>query len=314
LCRHVSGRKNNDMKKIFVFVMMFFLLNEAHAQTPVIKITGTKFPFQIMQQWIDVYRQSHPGVTFELSKTISPDSAEIFIAAHAFRRGELKDNQVLISLNRYAQLPIVNSNRSDLKKLQQKGFTKGDLQKIYFSQDETNSFHVYRRDKNVCASRSFAENVTGKQLDVAGELVNGDDRALSNAVKYDVNGISYNNLSLIYNLKTRKVADSIAIIPIDLNGNGKIDADENIYATLDDVLNFLSTSNNNIIPQDNVNIVINRNTITKPALDFINWIITQGQQYDRAFGFLNLDKTIAQEEQQQITALIKHTNDLTIKN
>jgi hypothetical protein len=39
---------------------------------------------------------------------------------------------------------------------------------------------------------------------------------LSAAVKNDVNGISYNNLALIYDLQTRKVADSIAVIPVDL--------------------------------------------------------------------------------------------------
>ena len=150
------------------------------------------------------------------------------------------------------------------------------------------------------------------QLDIAGTLVNGDDRALSAAVKNDVNGISYNNLGLIYNLKTRKVADSIAIIPIDLNENGKIDANENIYATLDDVLNFLSTSNNNIIPQDNVNIVINKKTISKNSIDFLNWIITKGQQYNRAYGFLNLDKTVVDQDQLLLALILKSNIDLTI--
>jgi phosphate transport system substrate-binding protein len=299
------------MKKIFASAVALLLLTiGSNAQTTdVIKITGTKFPFEIMQHWIDVYSQSHPNVKFQLSKAIPTDSADLMIAAHGFRPGELKDDQVLISLNRYAQLPIANSNRSDLKTLQQKGFTQEDLKHIYFNaqQNKTDGLNepvtIYRREKNVCASRSFAENVTGKQLDVAGELVNGDDRALSNAVKNDVNGISYNNLGLIYNLKTRKVADSIAVIPIDLNENGKIDADENIYSTLDDVLNFLGTSPGNIIPQDNVNIVINKNTISKNALDFLNWIITQGQQYDHAFGFLDLDKTVVLQEQKLLRNL-----------
>jgi phosphate transport system substrate-binding protein len=303
--------KRTFMKKTISFFALIAISAITVAQpVEIIKITGTKFPFEIMQQWIDAYSKTHSGVQFQLSKAIPLDSADLMIAAHGFRPGELKDDQVLISLNRYAQLPIANSNRSDLKTLQQKGFTQQDLKNIYFNaqQNKTDGLNepvtIYRREKNVCASRSFAENVTGKQLDVAGELVNGDDRALSNAVKNDVNGISYNNLGLIYDLKTRRVADSIAVIPIDLNENGKIDADENIYATLDDVLNFLSASTNNIIPQDNVNIVINKTTISKPALDFLNWIITQGQQYDRAFGFLDLDRTVVLQEQKLINNLI----------
>lgn len=294
------------MKKIFAFVVLIFLLTNASAQSPVIKISGTRFPYEIMQQWINIYQQTHPDIHFELSKSIPADSADIYIQAHGFRVGELEDDETSIALNRYAQLPIVNSNRSDLKALQQKGFTKQDLQKIYFNQNASDEFHVYRRDKKVCASRSFAENVTGSQLDVAGALVNGDDRALSAAVKNDVEGISYNNLGLIYNLKTRKVADSIAIIPIDLNENGKIDANENIYTTLDDVLNFLSTSNNNLIPQDNVNVVIHKTSINKNAVEFLSWIITQGQQYNNAFGFLNLDETVVLQEQKILNTL---TND-----
>ena len=46
------------------------MINITHAQSSVIKITGTKFPFEIMQQWIDAYSKTHPGVQFQLSKSI----------------------------------------------------------------------------------------------------------------------------------------------------------------------------------------------------------------------------------------------------
>lgn len=300
------------MKKGFGFIAFCFAAVSAHAQTnDTIKITGTRFPFEIIQPWINTYQKTHPNVHFQLSKAISVDNADLLIAAHSFREGELKDNQEIIAVNRYAQLPIVNSNRKDLKALLAKGFSKEDLQEIYFHKKaaKTNSLFqstIYKRNKNVCASRSFAENVTGIQSDVEGTLVNGDDRALSAAVKEDVNGISYNNLGLIYNLQTRKVADSIAVVPIDLNGNRKIDANENIYASLDDVLNYLSSNqNNNIIPQDNINIVFDKNKISKNEIDFLNWIISQGQSYNRSYGFFNLDKSVAEEEKQQLDILLK---------
>ena len=302
------------MKKEFGFIVFCFTIISANAQTnDTIRITGTRFPFEIAEQWITAYQQTHPNVQFKLSKSIPAEKADLLIAAHGFKKGELNDNQEIIAVNRYAQLPIVNSNRKDLKALQDKGFSKEDLQKIYFNKNGTKTnplfqSTVYKRNKNVCASRSFAENITGIQSDVNGILVNGDDRALSAAVKEDVNGISYNNLGLIYNLQTRKVADSIAVVPIDLNENGKIDTDENIYATLDDVLDYLSSDkNNNAIPQDNVNIVFDKNKINKNEIDFLNWIITQGQQYNRSYGFLNLDKTIVGKEQEELQKLLKET-------
>ena len=301
------------MKKIFGLITFSVLLLVANAQTSsLIKITGTKFPFDIMQQWIAAYSKTHPEVQFQLSKAIAPENADLLIAAHAFRPGELQDDQVIIAINRYAQLPIVNSQRSDLQVLQQKGFTQAELKSVYFRQNpkqHTSGFiypiNVYRRDKNVCASRSFAEHVTGSQLDIAGILVKGDDRALSTAVKNDTNGISYNNLGLIYNLKTRKVLDSIAIIPMDLNENGKIDDDENIYATLDNVLNYLSNTSNTQIPRDNVNIVFNKNIVSKESLNFLQWIITTGQEYNRSYGFLSLDQSVAIREQKLLKEFSK---------
>jgi len=304
--------KNIGMKRIFLVTAYAVMLVAAKAQqTGAIKITGTRFPFEIMQQWIDVYSKTHPAIQFQLSKAIPLDSADLMIAAHAFRPDELKNDQVVIALNRYVQLPIVNSRRSDLLALQQKGFTQANLKNVYFNPNAKSSnifisaHNVYRRDKNVCASRSFAENITGSQLDVVGVLVNGDDRALSAAVKKDVNGISYNNLGLIYNLQTRKVIDSIAIIPIDLNENGKIDKNENIYASLDDVLNYLGTTPDTHIPQENVNIIFNKNTVSKEALDFLQWIIANGQTYNRNYGFLNIDKAVAANEQQLLNTLSK---------
>src|SRR3712207_5470296 len=104
------------MKSFFLLAAFSTMLLAPRAQTTnVIKITGTRFPFEVMQHWIDVYRQAHPDVKFELSKAIPADSADLIIAAHAFRPGELKDDQAIVAVNRYAQLPIVNRNRPDLK-------------------------------------------------------------------------------------------------------------------------------------------------------------------------------------------------------
>ena len=312
------------MKKILVFlsfILLFLTANTQSNNTSVIKITGTKFPFAIMQKWIDTYSKTHPGVVFELSKSIPLDSADLMIAAHAFKPRELKDEVTIVAVNRYAQLPIVNSNRIDLKHLQQKGFTQQDLKNIFFADKENktdglnNPFTIYKRNKKVCASRSFAENVTGSQLEIYGVGVTGDDRSLSAAVKNDLNGISYNNLGLVYNIQTRKVADSIAVIPIDINENGAIDSDEKNYSTLDSVLDFLYKTKSTKIPQENVNVVFNKNNPNKAAIDFLKWIITEGQQYNRVYGFLNLDKSVAREEQAFLNTILKNNNNtVSVKN
>lgn len=291
------------MKKVFYLFLLLSTTATLKAQTSaVIKITGTKFPFVIMQRWIDAYSKIQPEIKFELSKAISMDSADILIAAHAFKEGEVKPYQTIIALNRYAQLPIVNAYRPDLKTLQQKGFTQHDMQQIFFTAEgktdqQSSTFNAYKRDKNVCATRSFSENITGTLQDLNGTPVTGDDRALSAAVVNDINGISYNNLGLVYNIQTRKVADGIAIVPIDVNENGIIDENENHYSTIDDVLDYIQQSGTSKIPQEYVNVVVNTNKVNKNILDFLQWIITDGQQYNRQYGFMSLDKDLVRQEQ-----------------
>jgi phosphate transport system substrate-binding protein len=310
------------MKKILISIGLYLPLFAANAQsnnTSTIKITGTKFPFAIMQQWIDAYRTTHPDVEFELSKSIPLDSADLILAAHAFRPGELEEDVTIIAVNRYVQLPIVNSNRVDLKRLQQKGFTQRDLKNIFFADKENktdvwnNPFTIYKRNKEVCASRSFAENVTGAQQEIYGVGVTGDDRSLSAAVRNDLTGISYNNLGFIYNIQTRKVADSITVIPIDINENGVIDHNEKKYTTLDDILDFIYQPKSPKIPQENVNVVFNKNIPDKAAIDFLKWIITEGQQYNRAYGFLDLGKSVALKEYVFLNTILKGNNTAAAK-
>jgi phosphate transport system substrate-binding protein len=310
------------MKKMLLSTILFFSLLQLNAQSndqQAIKITGTKFPFDIMQKWIDEFSKIHPEVKFQLDKSIPLDSADLTIAAHRFNPGELKDDQAIVAVNRYAQLPIVNGNRPDLQTLQQKGFTQQDLKNIFFLNKENktdalnNPATIYKRDKNVCASRAFSESIMGDKKDIYGIGVTGDDRALSSAVKTDVTGISYNNLGFVYNIQTRKANDSLAIIPIDVNENGVIDNDEKNYATLDNILDFISRTNNLKIPQENVNIVINKDHIRKSALEFLNWVITEGQKYNRYYGFLDLNNSVVTQGQAFLNTILKDDSTAGLK-
>ncbi|MBY0424244.1 MAG: hypothetical protein K2Q22_01295, partial [Cytophagales bacterium] len=109
--------------------------------------------------------------------------------------------------------------------------------------------------------------------------------------------LSYNNLGFIYDLKTRKVVDSVAVIPIDLNENGKVDADEQIYNSLDDVLSYIERTNDPKIPVEGVNVIFNKSSKNTAAAVFLNWILTEGQKFNHEYGFLNLkDESISRQK------------------
>ncbi len=284
------------MKKIIVSTIVLLIILtfglQSNAQT--IRIAGTRLTYPLFQKWIDEYSRQHPNLHFILNSKQPADSVDISIVSHRLATTDIKAGKTAISISRYVQLPVVNSNRSDVATLQEKGFNDATFKQVYFGETSTSNiasdavFTVYKRKQNACASQSFANHFGSEQKDIKGVPIVGDDKDLLNAVKQDVNGISYNNLGFIYNLKTRKLIDSIAIVPIDFNENGKIDTNERIYGTLDDVLTYAEKTNNPKLLIEEVHVLYNKNNPNKEVANFLKWILINGQQYNHEYGFINL--------------------------
>lgn len=49
-----------------------------------------------------------------------------------------------------------------------------------------------------------------------------------------------NNIGYAYHDKTHEPTKGIAIVPIDVNGNGKLDEDEKFYGTLDELMETIA--------------------------------------------------------------------------
>ncbi len=284
------------MKKTIVGIIALISIlgysTQLNAQT--IRIAGTRLTYPLFQKWIDEYSKQHPDVYFILNSKQPADSVDISIVSHILASTDIKAGKTAITVSRYVQLPVVNSSRANVAALQEKGFNDATFKQVYFGETSTSSiatdavFTVYKRKQNACASQSFANHFGSEQKDIQSIGVVGDDKDLLAAVKQDVNGISYNNLGFIYDLKTRKPIDSIAIIPVDFNENGKIDADERIYGSLDNVLTYAEKTNSPKLLIEEVHVLYNQNNPDKEVANFLKWVLINGQQYNHEYGFINL--------------------------
>jgi phosphate transport system substrate-binding protein len=302
------------MKKTIFFALLALHVTTGKAQNAsTLRITGTRFTFPVFKKWAEEYRKIHPEVSIQVASGIPADSADILIASHILKPGDVKDGQTSVALTRYVQLPVVNSARPDLNTLAGKGFTEASFRQIYFNDTSSgvkgfvSPYTVYKRQKAACSSVAFANHFGGEHKDIKGTGVAGDDQDLLEAVKADVNAVSHNSLGIIYDIQTRKVNDSIAIVPIDLNENGKIDADEKIYSTLDGIVSFVEKTNHPKIPTENVNVIFSATKNCQAVTDFLSWVITKGQQFNHHCGLLNLSSTTIKEEQSLLakTTLLK---------
>jgi phosphate transport system substrate-binding protein len=310
------------MRALFFFSILLcaIVVNAQNTSvTGTVKLRGTRLTYPLVQQWITTFKKDFPNIKVSIAPNAPADSIDLLLAAHSITPDDLKGNKEYVAVSRYVQLPVVNDKNPNLKELQAGGFRDSDIQNIYFSSGSKTykqtelPITVYNRERPTCATITVARHYGNNDKTVSGNPVKGDDQDLLNAVKTDANGISFNNLGFIYNLQSRKINPDIAVIPLDLNENGKTDSDEAIYGTLDEVISFVERTNNKKFIAENVNVLFKKETQNQAAGIFLNWVLAHGQQYNHEFGFLNLENKTITEQQAIIGKSFKVTSASSCK-
>jgi len=125
--------------------------------------------------------------------------------------------------------------------------------------------------------------------------MNGDP-GVSDAVKRDKNGIGYNNTLFLFDIKTGKPVPGIEAVPIDVNANSKIDADEQNYSDLNTFLKAVNDGKFPSPPARDLYFITKGKPAKKELLDFFNWVLTDGQQLVQSAGYVPLPQEVIKEQ------------------
>ncbi|MDI9877643.1 substrate-binding domain-containing protein [Flectobacillus rivi] len=303
------------MKKYYVTLFLLGLgLWSTHAQSNKnIVISGTKFTYPLVETWIKAYQKANPEAKIQLldKSQLANQKPSIRIASYDLEQTELSNNQTAIPVSKYALLPVTSAKNPVNTKFQKKGLKYEDLKKIFTVDPEESiednkpefAYQVYTRSARVCSSITFANYLGGQVDDIVGKGISGDDVHLLEALKRDSIGITYNNLGYLYDLQARTPLKEFSIIPIDLNENGKIDKDEQIYQNLDQLLATLSQTKGKKIPVEQVYFIVDGDSNPEEQ-KFIKWIQSEGQKFNQSLGFLSLG-----EEATQIKSASSRTSE-----
>jgi phosphate transport system substrate-binding protein len=150
----------------------------------------------------------------------------------------------------------------------------------------TDEIHVYTRS-DACGAAEMWAKFTGDKLqeDLLGIAVNADPGLLEAVIK-DPLGIGYNNLGYAYDLASGNPVSGAMIAPIDLNTDGKADANE-LLETMPEAMEAVATGRYPSPPARPLNLV----TLNKPTglvQTFILWILTDGQAFVGEAGYVQL--------------------------
>jgi phosphate transport system substrate-binding protein len=127
------------------------------------------------------------------------------------------------------------------------------------------------------------------------------DPGLAQAVKKDPLGIGFNNIGYAYDAVTKQQIKGLRVVPIDLNGNGKIDSDENFYDSMNDIIAAIASGKYPSPPSRELYFVMKGNPKNNKVLtDFIKWVLTDGQKYVNEAGFIALPKEKIETEKKKL--------------
>ncbi|WP_461452081.1 PstS family phosphate ABC transporter substrate-binding protein [Mucilaginibacter sp.] len=282
-----------------------------------ISISGAFALYPITVKWASEFKKLHPKVTFNISaggagKGITDALSglvDIGLASRDIDPSEIKKGAYTVYVTKDAVIPTFNSNNPDAAQLLAKGVSRNQFLNVFVTGSITNwkqlggkvsvPIHVYNRSDAAGAGETWAKYFGKKQEDLLGVGVYGDP-GLAQAVKKDVTGIGYNNLAYVYDLKTRKQVPGISVLPVDVNGNGKIDADENFYGTIDQLTEAIATGKYPSPPARNLGFLFKGKPKKKELIEFVKYVLTDGQKFVDENGYIALSKAKLQEELKKV--------------
>jgi len=276
-----------------VIITSSFIRQRDHKRTErkVINITGTRFFYPLVEKWAEEYKKENPDIDFKVEFGLQ--NSDISMTGTPVEKENPEKGKYSV-VSKFAIVPIINERNPAWKILQQRGLSKADFEKIYFRGDQQQlnfafstvnvPIRVYTR--GACASATFSQHFDKKINDLANlDTKIADDKVLLQNVLNDSLGVAYNNLGFVYNLQSRKQNPGIRVVPVDLNGNGKVDSEENFYDNLDQVINKLETGRIDLPPVGKMVFVYKEDRPEVTA--FVNWVQTKGQQFNHSEGFLS---------------------------
>jgi phosphate transport system substrate-binding protein len=263
-----------------------------------IVVTGARFSYKLVQRWIDEYNKLKPEVQIIIESRGSADPAsDILIEAYE-QNDDVKKNREYLYVARYAVLPIATATSQFARVYGEKGLNREQIIKVFFDDifaDQEKEieikapFTVYTRLQKAGAPNVFARHFGFEQKDIKGKAIAGADEHLLKALLRDSTGVSYLPLSLIYDHATLQPIPGITVLPVDVNGNGRVNDEEKFYQNGSTVIERLENGGPKElknIPIEYLHLSVDKTRSSPQAVDFLKWVSENGEQYLHEFGYL----------------------------
>ena len=292
-------------KRIVFMIALSLIATTLSAQ--VHAISSPRFARPLVEKWIEEYAKVEPDVHFKLLNGCGcTKESELYILPYSKEATEADNtNDNVIYFAAYAILPFTaaDSEAAQIlggRKLNNKRLRNIFFEHEYFTSDEELTKQEKREKRLVVYSANngasttdpfsaFFQESTGS---LRGKRIAGDDAFLTAAVKKDPLGVSFNALSNLYDLDSRKLKEGLSILQLAT----KKELEESLIntTTLDTLVELLEKYTADEVPTGKLGLAYKGDN--KEVQRFLAWVLTAGRQLNHHYGLLQIDEQLAQQQ------------------
>lgn len=300
--------------RILVFSVPLYFVACNSSKPKSVTISGAFALYPLGVKWTEQYKKLHPDARFDVSAggagkgltDVLAGAADLAMFSRALTPVEKQKDIALFAVAKDAVLPTFSLKNPLADLIHRKGLTHDQMKEIFFSGKNitwgnlldtavNNNIVVYTRSDAAGAADTWASYFDSRQENIKGTGIYGDP-GLADAVSKDQYGIGFNNVAYAYDITTGKKRPGIDVVPIDVNNNRQIDSQENFYGSTDSLLKAIADGRYPSPPARDLYFLTKGNPTDSVVVDFLKWVLTDGQQYVKAAGYVPLtaDKIQAQ--------------------
>ena len=306
--------KAEKLSVLLVVIVLLSACSSGRKKEQTISLSGAFALYPLVVKWSEEYQKEHPGIRFNISAggagkgmaDALSGTVDLGMFSRAISPEEKAKGVWWVAVTKDAVIPTVNVANPVLPLIQKRGLTHDELRRIYVTGEITRwnqlpgisvdeAINVYTRSDACGAAGTWAAYLGGRQENLKGIGVFGDP-GLADAVVKDEKGVGYNNTIYLYDVKTGRKNPGIEVIPIDVNGSGTVDLNENFYDTFGQVLKAIGDGAYPSPPARDLYLVAKRKPQKQATLDFLKWVVTKGQAFVSEAGYVPLPKEVLDEQ------------------
>lgn len=288
----------NTTLKAIIFGALVAAPSLSNAQSIRINVADATFTRPLIEKLVSEYQKQNPDFKAEIVSNASESSDAIV---------SITDDNITstATIARYFLLPVANASNSILnEKKVQKGlngkltreiFVQKTLDELIDDQDKKDlPGTVYTLSgKHATTTSLLANSLNVDVKDLKGKKVIGREENVITVVKKRPEAIAVDVASLVYDNSTRKPVNGLAVLPIDIDGNGKIsDEERSALTSIDALTEYINTQNKTSLPTGTVRI----DSHNKDIDAFLVWTSNEGQNFLGSEGYLkNNTQYVAQK-------------------